>query len=354
MSDNNAEAVLRMEEFDREFERALRYALTRSTLNVIKATNGCTLLYNIDLSVTPSSTELGLMYKRRHGRFLSICPLAFQYQKGNDTDTEGKVPVTPAYTAVECQTFHTITIRHTDVATVVVLIRESDNYVVGIRVYRNEDESHIAPWLTFRGVQLPRRFRNVVEMDYDYAYETIVDINFGKNTLADIVEFLVSLRTNPKQNAAENGKLLFRSLFLLFGEAQRFRVVRNWILRTSQCGTPENIPMNIANIFRKWSDFSKICFEYRLGIYEHTKFSNSSIYKDAMLSVITAENAHAHTVLKFRDSQKKFCLVGGEVLLLKHDFDWCTRILMRLNGYEGDLNLKNYNIRRRHGRNFVY
>lgn len=163
MSDNNAQSAIT------SFEQAMCTALVRSTDNVTRAANYQHGLFNIDLSFTPSITELKQMYQTRHHHFQSISSLEIPYQEHNGTKC--KVPVTPIYQAVENQTFHTVTISRTDGATMVVLIRESDNYVVGIRVFLTKNEALNAPWFIFKGIELPSRFRNVVEMHYGYSYE---------------------------------------------------------------------------------------------------------------------------------------------------------------------------------------
>lgn len=329
------------------FEQAVSDALVVSTRNVIRAASP--FLYNIDLSVTASFTELDLMYKERNSRFLKVASLCIPYKNHNGATIE--VPVTPVYQPVERQSFHTITLRHTDGGTVVILIRESDNYVIGLRVYLNEQESLHSPWLIFRGVSLPSRFRNVVEMRYDLAYdETIVDMKFGKNTLSDIVQFLFGFRTNPQQRSTDKGKLLMCSLFILFGEAQRFKSARDWILRASQRVLPEKIPMSIAGIFRKWSDLSKLCFE----LYLACKKGSEDGLRDATSNWKLAERFQENTVLKFRNLQNNIdlnCLLGSEVLLLKHDFNFCTRIIMFLQGYKEDLMIRKYNIKKIFGKN---
>ena len=74
----------------------------------------------------------------------------------------------------EFHTFHTVTIRGRGV-TLVVLVRDSDNYVLAVKVYLTEEESRVAPWFLFKGVKLPSRFKNVVPTHYSFGHDCKYD-----------------------------------------------------------------------------------------------------------------------------------------------------------------------------------
>ncbi|KAF7006870.1 hypothetical protein CFC21_021870 [Triticum aestivum] len=347
MSDSQVQAI---EELD-EFYKAVDRVLVASTVKIIDVAR-YDVIPNFDISETPTRRELGRLFNRRNSHFKSIASLNIQYDKLSGQNDE--IPVTPVYPLDdEFHTFHTVTIRGRGV-TLVVLVRDSDNYVLAVKVYLTEEESRVAPWFLFEGVKLPSRFKNVVPTNYSFGHDYKGEIKFGKNVLPKLMDFMVQLRLDPGQTATDKNNLLLGALFVLLGEAQQFRRVRNWTMRTLRCIEPKPVPKCLSLLFQSWSDISKTIFHFVLGlesmrlIAPQTKSLDLEENYFMMKALEEWENSRRvhndmkQCGLKYRNSEGEIslgCLLGGELLLLRHDPILCTKILMRRQDFAGDVNL---------------
>lgn len=349
MSDSYEQAAKELN----EFYQAVDNAFVASTVNALWDATCFDVLPDFAISATPTRYELGYLFRTRNRHYKKIASLNLPYQKLSGQDDE--IPVTPVLQKnVELHTFHTVTIHGDGGVKVAVLIRDADNYVVAVKVYVTEEEFVSAPWLVFRGVKLPKRFKNKKEMKYGDGHQHISKMLFGKNTLTELVKFLVDLSIDPTQNSTMEGSLLFASLFLLLGEAQRFRKARNWTMRTIRCKNPKKVPLAITLMFLSWLDLSKTIFQLVLGL-ETTravapemmamKLEDNCFMTKALKEWERCRKEHndqKHCGLKFKNSEGFItlgCLLGGEVLLLRHDVELCTQILMRKYGFTGNVKL---------------
>ncbi|VAH35504.1 unnamed protein product [Triticum turgidum subsp. durum] len=169
----------------------------------------------------PSAADFMRLIQSQQERYFNISSLLLSITK-EDGKSETKVPP-------DKQSFHSISIRCDDGAVLEILIRENDNYVVGFRVYLNIEARNETPWRTF-GVKLPSRLWVSEPTKYKSQHGELEKVQFGQGILLKIVDFLKDLQRHPDQEMTDLGQRYVCTLFLLFGEAQRFAKARQWVL----------------------------------------------------------------------------------------------------------------------------
>lgn len=173
---------------------------------------------------------------------------------------------------------------------------------------------------------------------------------FGDGAVSDAVDFFCTFEANPHQQSTNQGKLHCQLFFLLFGEGPRFRIAQQWAIDNALNAIWQNPAAVICELLH---DYSKLC-ACSFHIYQHyveipfldallDDLKESSPFactlSDAKKAWEVLEAKYASSGMVFRRGDGKITLeslVGGELLLLNHDYKFCTRILMREAGYDGE------------------
>jgi len=144
---------------------------------------------------------------------------------------------------------------------------------------------------------------------------------------------------------------MFTVLFVLIAEGRRFWIVENWVLMNIKSFEPELLPAGFPTLIQDWSGLSKCSFWLFLANLEEVMESSVPCDEKKTAASIFA-NTREFALNNWRESQrvhgitgmtiykegvypKLDSLVGGELYLLRHDYDLCDKILMRSNGYFG-------------------
>lgn len=281
----------------------------------------------------PSSTRQDFLRlcKSRVARFTIIAPIIFP-GRPLDNGTAVNVPVTPPHhqDMIADHTFHTINMSQ-DAATVQILVREADNYVIAFRCYHSTDPKDSTPcWCIFPNDILPEYFGEKTKIQYSSSYGAIEEIAFGQGVLPALFVFLLSFKDNPHQATTGQGKNFIGLLFVLFGEAQRFNIALGWVLRNFDNPVWQYPSTEMCLVFHNWSALSKCYFK----LYEAYQGMQSNAQDCVKRMQLVKEDwakleKQLCPPLKFRDGAGNItseCLLGSEIQLLKFDKDLCTRI----------------------------
>lgn len=300
-------------------------AIFRRPVNIQRQLND---LFRIEFPLRPTSAQFREFYTATLERYQAICFMSLPGVLYDGTPVQ--IPVTtPSY--IEEETYHTIVIRLDDGSVVEFLIQESNNYVVGFRVYLNELDRDAAPWFVFKTVKLPRYFGICIPISYHLSYSSVESVLFGNGAISDAVDFFFTFRANPHQQSTNQG------------------VAQQWAKDNALNAIWQNPPTLICQVLH---DYSKLCdcsfhlYQYLVEIpfldallddlKELSPFART--LSDAKKTWEEYEAKYASAGMVFRRGDGKITLeslVGGELLLLNHDYKFCTRILMREAGYDG-------------------
>ncbi|XP_037411310.1 uncharacterized protein LOC119274692 [Triticum dicoccoides] len=303
-------------------------------------------LFRIEFPLRPTPDQFMEFYRVTHERYEAI---SFMSVPGVLYDGRPvQIPVTaPGY--IEEQTYHTIVIRLDNGYVVEFLIQESKNYVVGLRVYRVENQRNAAPWFVFNTVTLPRYFGECIPINYPLSYTNVHLVLFGAGAVSDAVDFFSTYLDNPHQQSTDQGKLHCQLFFLLFGEGPRFRIAQQWARDNALNANrqhPEAVLLELMHDYSKLCDCSFHIYQYYVEIpfldallddlKELSPFARTLSDAKKMLEPYEAKYGSAGLVFRRGDGKVILeSLVGGELLLLNYNYKFCTRIQMRRAGYDG-------------------
>ncbi|XP_037452780.1 uncharacterized protein LOC119323280 [Triticum dicoccoides] len=307
-------------------------------------------LFRIEFPLRPTPDQFMEFYRVTRERYEAI---SFMSVPGVLYDGRPvQIPVTaPSYIGEE--TYHTIVIRLDNGYVVEFLVQESNNYLVGLRVYRIENQRNAAPWFVFKRVTLPPYFGQCIPISYPLSYSNVGLVLFGAGAVSAAVDFFSTFLENPHQQSTDQGKLHCQLFFLLFGEGPRFRIAQQWArdnALNANWQNPQAVLLELLHDYSKLSDCSLHLYQYYVEIpfldalsddlKELSPFART--LSDAKNSWEQFEAKYAkfeNSGLVFRRGDGKIMLqslVGGELLLLNYNYKFCTRIQMRQAGYDGE------------------
>jgi hypothetical protein len=177
-------------------------------------------------------------------------------------------------------------------------------------------------------------------------------VQFGQGILLKIFNFLKELQLHPNQEVTDEGQRFVCTLFILFGEAQRFAKARKWVIDAVDCDIALTPSAPLAKLFRDWKGLSKtgmrlyvalweereLLFKYKERYEHQAGYVNpyESVVKEAKEACIDKEQEHSRANLCFRarptaEVDLSF-LLGGELLLVKHDEEFSCKALIREGG----------------------
>lgn len=347
MSDSTKQA-------DREltkFQAAQRDAERAAVVNAFRAINAETDLKTFLFPVEPTASNFHELYQLRHNRYVNICSILLSITK-EDGKTVIKVPVTPKHQEEpKKQSYHSISIRCEDGAILEILIRENDNYIVGFRVYLTAEAKDQTPWRTF-GEKIPSRLGKSDPTRYESHHVKLEKVQFGHGILLRIFKFLKQLQEVPEQEVTDEGQRFICTLFVLFGEAQRFSKARQWVINAVASDIALTPDAPLIKLFRDWRGLSKTGMKLYVAMWEERnlfikykeRYERQAGYVNPYERVVKAakqacaqkEQEHRKAGLSFRsrptaDVELSF-LLGGELLLVKHDEEFCSKALIREGG----------------------
>lgn len=330
----------------KKFEEAQREAERVAFAKSLKAISA--ELQTFWLPIEPSAADFLRLIQSRQERYFNIASLLLSITK-EDGKTEIKVPVTPkSQDEPDKQSFHSISIRCDDGAVLEILIRENDNYVVGFRVYLNIEARNETPWRTF-GAKLPSRLGVYEPTKYKSQHVELEKVQFGQGILLKIVNFLKDLQLHPEQEMTDLGQRYVCTLFILFGEAQRFAKAKQWVLNAIDSPIALTPKAPLTKLFRDWSGLSKTGMELYVAMWEERnllfkykdRFEHQagyvnpyeSLVKIAKEACIRKELEHHAANLCFRSRPTSevdlSLLLGGELLLVCHDDEFSCKAIIR-------------------------
>lgn len=303
------------------------------------------------LSADPTAEDFIRFYDASKERSRNICPFSITAKLKDGTPV--KIPVTPAMPDnVEDRTYHIVALtRSADGAIVQLLVEEFSGYVKALRVILEGDDPDKVKWCTLCDELLPKRFGPVIRTEYGVAHGELADVKLGKGTVPEIFEFLLTFKKKPHQEFSDEGRLIFTVLFVLIAEGRRFWIVENWVVTSVKSFKRKSLPAGFPTLIRDWSGLSKCSFWLYLAILEEVmefsvpddeKKTAASMFAKTWALVLEnwkeSQRVHKETGMIFYEEgidPKLDSLVGGELYLLKHDYELCDKILMRSDGYFG-------------------
>lgn len=143
------------------------------------------------------------------------------------------------------------------------------------------------------------------------------------------------MQLHPDQEITDEGQRLVCTLFVLFGEAQRFAKARKWVIDAVASDIALTLSPPLAKLFRDWKGMSKTGMRLYVALYEERnlfiKYKErygsqvdyfnpyEDVVKEAKEACIDKEREHHRANLCFRtrptaEVDLSF-LLGGELLL---------------------------------------
>lgn len=173
-----------------------------------------------------------------------------------------------------------------------------------------------------------------------------------KEKFPEIFKFFVSFDVpHPeKRKATQEGRVILSASFVFFCEFIRYRIVGNWMLLglSRDWNMPLRIPRNFPALLRDWSYLSKLVFALYLAILELPMLhALPEEEKKTCPFIETMPDARKDwkdrqqvqpAISFFFDNEKDMqleWLCGEHIMLLRHEYASCDKILMRLIGYDG-------------------
>ncbi|XP_037488276.1 uncharacterized protein LOC119366614 isoform X1 [Triticum dicoccoides] len=338
---------------DRElnkFLNAQRDADIAAAANSFRTILAETVLKTFDFPIEPTAADFRRLFQLRHQRYVNVSSMLLSIAKEDGTFVN--VPVTPKnQTEPKNQSFHSISIICGDGAILEFLIREHDNYVIGFRVYLSIQAKDVTPWRTF-GEDVPSRLGKSDPTNYNSSHVKLGKVQFGKGILGRIFNFFKDLQLHPNREITDDGQRFVCTVFILFGEAQRFTKARQWVIDATDRDIAQTPNAPLIKLFNDWKGLSKtgmklyvalweernLLFKYKDRYEKQAGYINpyEHVVKLANEACASKEREHRRANLCFRQRPTAeidlSLLLGGEILLVKHDEEFGCKALIREGG----------------------
>ncbi|KAK1620735.1 hypothetical protein QYE76_026252 [Lolium multiflorum] len=307
----------------------------------------------IFLSSRPTQRDLLRFIRESNDMYLKHCPFSITVKLKDGTKKE--VPVTPAMTDdIEKHTHHIIVmVRESDGTEVHFLIEHFSNYLRAFRVVLKGEQKDLKPWLILglRNV-LPKKFDPYININCGTGYGALDNVTLHREKFSQIFELFLSFNVpHPEDiHLTDDEELLVWTSFICCCEILRIEVVKQWVLLgiTQHQSKPLKIPFGFPGLLRDWK---VLCLLVYLLI-------TSLLEKDMLDAVPESElgdyhflDSMKHTRDEWKDRQvtqdaikfffadkenvKVEWLCGEHVTLLRHNFEYCNKLLIRYLGYNG-------------------
>ena len=178
------------------------------------------------------------------------------------------------------------------------------------------------------------------------------NVQFGKGILRRIFNFFKDLQLNPNQEVTDEGQRFVCTVFILFGEAQRFAKARQWVIDAIDRDIAQTPSAPLIKLFNDWKGLSKtgmklyvalweernLLFKYKERYEKQAGYINpyERVVKLANEACASKEQEHRKANLCFRRRPTAeidlSLLLGGEILLVKHDEEFGCKALIQEGG----------------------